>query len=88
MIKYLRERNLFTFNKIQLKLFFIEKIIFFKIVLILMGCSDKNWKDFGDSCIQISESPPLKRLINYTDHDLCDRKLSPRAAPNSKIRFQ
>ena len=46
-----------------------------------MGCSEKTWQDYGDSCIQISEKPPLKRLINYTDHDLCGRNLPPRIAP-------
>ena len=62
------------------------KIIFFAVILLLVSCSSKNWKDYGDSCIQISDSPPLNRVINYTDHDLCDRKLSPRKAPNPRLR--
>ena len=63
-----------------------KQIYFFGFIILFLGCSDKTWKDFGDSCIQTSESPPLKRVINYTDHDLCDRKLSPRVAPNPRIR--
>ena len=54
----------------------------------LTGCgiSRPIWKNHGDSCISISENPPLKRVINYTDHDLCERKLSPRKAPNPQTR--
>ena len=54
----------------------------------LTGCgfSRSTWKNHGDSCISISENPPLKRVINYTDHDLCERKLSPRKAPNPQTR--
>ena len=54
----------------------------------LTGCGNSRptWKNHGDSCILISEDPPLKRVINYTDHDLCERKLSPRKAPNPLTR--
>ena len=54
----------------------------------LTGCGSikPTWKNHGDSCISISENPPLKRVINYTDHDLCERKLSPRKAPNPQTR--
>ena len=57
------------------------------LVFELAGCSGGPiWKNHGDSCISISENPPLKRVINYTDHDLCERKLSPRKAPNPQTR--
>ena len=58
------------------------------LVLVFAGCtvSRKNWKNHEDSCISISENPPLKRIINYTDHELCKRKLSPRKAPNPQTR--
>ena len=57
------------------------------LVFELAGCSGTPiWKNYGDSCISISETPPLKRVINYTDHDLCERKLSPRKAPNPQTR--
>ena len=54
----------------------------------LTGCgiNRPTWKNHGDSCISISENPPLKRVINYTDHNLCERKLSPRKAPNPQTR--
>ena len=56
----------------------------------LTGCgiSRPTWKNHGDSCIHISEKPPLRRVINYSDHELCGRKLSPRTAPNPLIRPQ
>ena len=55
----------------------------------LNGCGSSSkqiWKNHGDSCISISKTPPLKRVINYTDHVLCERKLSPRKAPNPQTR--
>lgn len=58
------------------------------IVSELAGCGVPVWKNYGDSCINISEKPPLQRVINYTDHDLCGRKLSPRKAPNPQTRPQ
>ena len=36
--------------------------------------------------MQISEKPPLRRVINYTDHDLCNRDLPPRTPPNPQTR--
>ena len=64
---------------------------FLKIILVagiasVLSCGGTVWKDHGDSCIHISEEPPLGRVINYSDHDLCGRKLSPRNAPNPKTR--
>ncbi len=74
-------------NKILIKKIFIKNIFIVAIIFFLIGCADKTWEDHGDSCIQISENPPLKRVINYTDHDLCGRKLEPRIAPNPNTRF-
>ena len=58
------------------------------LIFELAGCGGGRpiWKNHGDSYISISENPPLKRVINYTDHDLCERKLSPRKAPNPQTR--
>ena len=37
------------------------------LVFELAGCGGKPiWKNHRDSCISISEHPPLKRVINYT----------------------
>ena len=74
-------------NSIRLNFFFLGVIFFSVFTFILSGCAQKTWKDHGDSCILISGNPPLKRVINYSDHDLCGRKLSPRIAPNANIRF-
>jgi len=65
----------------------LSTIIVAGLVFELAGCGGRPiWKNHGDSCISISENPPLKRVINYTDHDLCERKLSPRKAPNPQTR--
>ena len=76
------KKTLFV-GKFLLSTFFLAGLVF-----KLAGCSINRtvWKNHGDSCIRISENPPLKRVINYSDHDLCERKLSPRKAPNPKIR--
>ena len=67
--------------------FLLSTVIVAGLVFELAGCGGRPiWKNHGDSCISISEKPPLKRVINYTDHDLCERKLSPRKAPNPQTR--
>ena len=68
--------------------FFIQAIFFAATFSVLVSCAETVWKNYGDSCIQISENPPLRRVINYSDHALCGRKLSPRDAPNPQIRPQ
>tara|TARA_B100000945_G_C20111211_1_gene470367 strand:- start:202 stop:474 length:273 start_codon:yes stop_codon:yes gene_type:complete len=53
---------------------------------LFISCTENHWQNNGDSCIQISEKPPLRRVINYTDHDLCNRNLPPRTPPNPQTR--
>lgn len=82
----------------QSNYFFSQEILtfrryFLKIILVVgtasvLGCGGTVWKNHGDSCILISEKPPLRRVINYSDHDLCGRKQSPRNAPNPQTRSQ
>tara|TARA_B100000287_G_C19989807_1_gene526047 strand:+ start:176 stop:442 length:267 start_codon:yes stop_codon:yes gene_type:complete len=84
----LKTDELLIFKKLKLIWYFVEIIIVVGVITILVACSKKTWKDHGDSCIYISENPPLKRVINYADHDLCDRKLSPRIAPNPNTRVK
>ena len=68
--------------------FLLSTVFLAGLVFVLAGCSVSRpiWKNHGDSCINISEKPPLKRVINYTDHELCERKFSPRKAPNPRTR--
>ena len=68
--------------------FLFSTVFLAGLIFELAGCgvSRPIWKNHGDSCISISETPPLKRVINYTDYDLCERKLSPRKAPNPQTR--
>jgi len=76
-------KKLLSVCKILLSTVFVAGLVF-----ELVGCGSRPiWKNHGDSCISISENPPLKRVINYTDHDLCERKLSPRKAPNPQTRL-
>ena len=68
--------------------FLLSTVFVVGLIIELAGCGSKPiWENHGDSCINISENPPLKRVINYTDHDLCERKLSPRKAPNPQTRL-
>jgi hypothetical protein len=73
-------------KKILRRRFFLHALILTTTAFILVSCTETVWKNHGDSCIQISEDPPLRRVINYSDHDLCGRKLSPRIAPNPQTR--
>jgi len=80
-------KSLFLFIKFSICRYFI-KIIFVAGTTTVLSCSGAVWKNHGDSCIHISEKPPLRRVINYSDHELCGRKLSPRTAPNPLTRPQ
>jgi len=75
-------------KRLYFSIFMLSTVFLVGLYFILAGCSVSKpiWENHGDSCISISKSPPLKRVINYTDHDLCERKLSPRKAPNPKTR--
>ncbi len=76
-------KKLLSVCKFSLNLVFLGGLF---IELTGCGFHTPTWKNHGDSCITISDNPPLKRVINYTDHDLCERKLSPRKAPNPQTR--
>ena len=70
-----------------------HRLLFQSIILMItsfvfVSCAETVWQSSEDSCIQFSEKPPLRRVINYTDHYLCGRKASPRIPPNPQIRFQ
>ncbi len=85
MFKKLNSRmNHFKWKKYHL----IFRVCLAFIWVLLIGCSSTNWRNQGDSCIHTSEEPPLRRVINYSDHDLCGRKLPPRTPPNPRTRIQ
>ena len=84
----LKQSNYFFSQKILTFRKYFVKIIFVVGTASVLGCGRTVWKNHGDSCIRISETPPLRRVINYSDHDLCRRKLSPRTAPNPQTRPQ
>jgi hypothetical protein len=66
--------------------FLFQAIMLTIMSFLFVSCTETVWQNSGDSCIQLSEKPPLRRGINYTDHDLCGRKLSPRIPPNPQTR--
>ena len=81
------QKNISCFEKIiSGRILLFQAIILTITVFVFVSCAKNVWKNSGDSCIQLSEKPPLRRVINYTDHDLCGRKLSPRIAPNPQTR--
>jgi len=81
------QKNISCFeNIISGHILLFQAIILTITVFVFASCAKTVWKNSGDSCIQLSEKPPLRRVINYTDHDLCGRKLSPRIAPNPQTR--
>ena len=83
----LKQNNYFGINKIIfVSRFYVLAIIIVLTAFVLASCTETVWNNYGDSCIKISENPPLRRVINYSDHDLCGRKLSPRNAPNPQVR--
>jgi hypothetical protein len=84
----LKQSNYFFSQKISTFRRYFLIIIFVVGTACVLGCGGTVWKNRGDSCIRISEKPPLRRVINYSDHDLCGRKLSPRIAPNPQTRPQ
>ena len=78
---------LFFLRNYPIRRYFL-KMIFVVVTTSVLGCNRAVWKNHGDSCILISEKPPLRRIINYSDHELCGRKLSPRTPPNPLTRPQ
>ena len=68
--------------------FLVRAIILTSMTFVIVSCTETVWQNSGDSCIKLSEKPPLRRVINYTDHDFCGRKPSPRIAPNPQTRVQ
>ena len=63
----------------------LKKYIFI-IIIFNFGCSSTLWENMGDSCVFTAKKPPLRRVVNYRDNDLCDRQLPARNAPFPRIR--
>jgi hypothetical protein len=81
------QKNISCFEKIiSGRILIFQAILLTITVFVFVSCAKNVWKNSGDSCIQLSGKPPLRRVINYTDHDLCGRKLAPRIAPNPQTR--
>ncbi|HCP32901.1 MAG TPA: hypothetical protein DIT94_00865 [Deltaproteobacteria bacterium] len=50
------------------------------------GCTTQTWENQGDSCVFTASEPPLRRVVNYRDHDLCNRKPAARTPPFPRVR--
>ena len=84
---FLSDNQSFLKNLLSVCKFLLSTVFVAGLVFELAGCGGVPiWINHGDSCISITENPPLKRVINYTDYDLCERKLSQRKAPNPQTR--
>ena len=83
-------KNLISISGFEMKnsgcVFLVRSIILTSMTFVIVRCTETVWQNSGDSCILLSERPPLRRVINYTDHDLCGRKLPPRIPPNPQTR--
>ena len=83
------QKNILCFNKkYSARGILFQALILTITSLVFVSCTETVWQNSGDSCIKLSEKPPLRRVINYTDHDFCGRKPSPRIAPNPQTRVQ
>lgn len=54
--------------------------------MALEGCSAIPWNQQSDSCVRESLLPPLRRVVNYADPNLCHRPLKPREEIPSPLR--
>ena len=55
---------------------------------LLTACSEATlWSNQGDACVYESAKPPLRRVVNYSDNALCQRKRPPRTPPNPRVRM-
>ncbi|MBF0278192.1 MAG: hypothetical protein HQM13_10390 [SAR324 cluster bacterium] len=60
----------------------MNRYFFNRTVLFFLGCwvgatgctQTTNWVESNESCLFESESPPLRRVVNYSDSELCDRR--------------
>ncbi|MBF0286339.1 MAG: hypothetical protein HQM14_00860 [SAR324 cluster bacterium] len=76
-------------------MFYFKNIV--PIVLFLLSgiasCSsndvdiiDRSWAKAEDSCIYESDSPPLRRAINYVDTELCGRRVLEKKERKKRLR--
>jgi len=55
---------------------------------LLTSCSEAPlWSNQGDACVYESTKPPLRRIVNYSDNALCERKRPARTPPNPRVRM-
>lgn len=62
-------------RKHTIRTFFSRRMLFFLLCWGgMVGCgSSTGWVEVNEGCLFESETPPLRRVINYADTELCDR---------------
>jgi len=59
------------------------------ILLSMFGCSDnttEKWMETKGSCVYESVTPPLRRVINYEDPELCKRQTTVKKKQQKRLR--
>lgn len=65
------------------------KLLFPFILLFIFGCSSNNtekWIETKESCVYESKTPPLRRVINYENPDLCKRQTVVKKKKQKRLR--
>ena len=79
-----------TIRLLYLKIHFRGvKSLFPCIFLVMFGCSNNNsekWMEAKESCVYESETPPLRRVINYENPDLCSRQTLVKKKKQKRLR--
>lgn len=54
----------------------------------IVGCNSSapQWTQAEESCIYESENPPLRRVVNYSNPDLCDRHAPEKVKRHQRLR--
>ncbi|MBI4082738.1 MAG: hypothetical protein HY423_09020 [Candidatus Lambdaproteobacteria bacterium] len=53
------------------------------VLVALAGCA--TWKPVGAACVRESRDPELRRVVNYTDPELCGRTVKERSSVHLRV---
>lgn len=64
------------------------------LCFLISGCSgfesettpSRQWSRNKDACVFTSNDPPMRRIVNYVDEDLCSRPKSTNRPRRVKLR--
>jgi len=79
-----------TIKLIKFKIAFRSVRLFFPCLLFaILGCSNNSsekWMKAKESCVYESKTPPLQRVINYENPDLCKRETIIKKKKQKRLR--